>query len=120
MCASGHTQDKARFCFELFDFNLNASLSRTELVMMMQSTVCGMLCLTGGGEASEPPLTYFEVSILVCIYMYISVQTSMHARTFASKCNVATLIYFEALISTTCAHIYILSTDKCARWKYRK
>lgn len=47
-------------CFELFDFNLNSDLSQSELVMMMQSTVCGMICLTGGLEEMEPDLDEVE------------------------------------------------------------
>jgi Ca2+-binding EF-hand superfamily protein len=53
-------EEKARFCFELFDFNLNASLSEKEMVMMMMSTVCGMHMLSGGDAESEPDVEYFE------------------------------------------------------------
>jgi len=56
----GSLEDKARFCFELYDFNLNSSLSLQEMVVMMQSSVCGMLCLTGGLEDHEPELSDFE------------------------------------------------------------
>jgi Ca2+-binding EF-hand superfamily protein len=56
----GSLEDKARFCFELYDFNLNSSLSLQEMVVMMQSSVCGMLCLTGGMEDNEPELSDFE------------------------------------------------------------
>jgi hypothetical protein len=47
-------------CFELFDFNLNSDLSQSELVMMMQSTMCGMICLTGGLAEMEPDLEEVE------------------------------------------------------------
>ena len=50
-----------QFCFELYDFNLNAALSLTEICMMMQSSVCGMLVLTGGDEDDEPGIQAFEV-----------------------------------------------------------
>jgi Ca2+-binding EF-hand superfamily protein len=56
----GTFEEKARLCFELFDFNLNADLSRNELVMMMQSTICGMICLSGGTEETEPGLEDIE------------------------------------------------------------
>ncbi|GMH62047.1 hypothetical protein TrLO_g8072 [Triparma laevis f. longispina] len=48
------------FCFELYDFNLNATLSVTEMCMMMQASVCGLLCLTGGTEDDEPSVGDFE------------------------------------------------------------
>lgn len=60
LCCHGTFEEKARFCFELFDFNLNASLSRKEMIMMMMSTVNGMNVLSGGGEESEFPLEVFE------------------------------------------------------------
>ncbi|RYH27855.1 hypothetical protein EON65_12920 [archaeon] len=60
LCCNAPFEDKARFCFELFDFNLNSLLSKKELVMMMMSSVCGMNLLTGGGEELEPGLEVFE------------------------------------------------------------
>lgn len=60
LCCQGTFEDKARFCFELFDFNLNSFLSRKELIMMMMSSICGMILLTGGGEDLEPELTVVE------------------------------------------------------------
>lgn len=53
-------EDKARFCFELYDFNLNATLSRKEIVVMMMVSICGMNVLTGGEERLEPKLEYYE------------------------------------------------------------
>jgi WD40 repeat protein len=60
LCCKGSFEEKARFCFELYDFNLNATLSKPELVMMMQTSMCGLIILTGGGESAEPPLTLLE------------------------------------------------------------
>ncbi|KAJ0396700.1 hypothetical protein ATCC90586_008195 [Pythium insidiosum] len=40
-------EDKARFAFELFDFNTNGSLSVTELALLMKSVWIGMALLTG-------------------------------------------------------------------------
>jgi WD40 repeat protein/Ca2+-binding EF-hand superfamily protein len=53
-------EEKARFCFELFDFNLNSTMSKKELIMMMMSSVCGMNLLTGGSEEMEPDIEVFE------------------------------------------------------------
>jgi WD40 repeat protein/Ca2+-binding EF-hand superfamily protein len=60
LCCQASFEEKARFCFELFDFNLNASLSKKEMVMMMMSTLCGMNMLSGGGEELEMDLETFE------------------------------------------------------------
>jgi len=60
LISQGSFEDKAKFCFELYDFNLNASLSKCEMVMMMQSAICGMLCLAGAPEEAEPLLSEFE------------------------------------------------------------
>lgn len=60
LCCSGRTEEKMKFCFELYDFNLNAALSETEMCMMMQSSVLGMLVLTGGTEDMEPDVSVFE------------------------------------------------------------
>jgi len=53
-------EEKARFAFELFDFNLNSTMSKKELIMMMMSCVCGMNLLTGGSEALEPEMEVYE------------------------------------------------------------
>lgn len=53
-------EEKARFCFELYDFNLNSLLSKKELSMMMMSCVCGLNVLTGGNEELEPDITVYE------------------------------------------------------------
>ena len=53
-------EEKARFCFEFYDFNLNAALGPDEMVMMMQSSINGMICLTGAGEKLEPSLDVLE------------------------------------------------------------
>lgn len=49
LCCKAPLPEKVKFCFELFDFNMNAQLSEAEMVMMMQCTVSGMLTLMGGG-----------------------------------------------------------------------
>ncbi|KAL4175413.1 hypothetical protein KRP22_000379 [Phytophthora ramorum] len=41
-------EDKARFTFDLFDFNHNGSLSLAELALLMKSVLIGMTLLTGG------------------------------------------------------------------------
>eukprot|EP00636_Phaeomonas_parva_P008104 CAMPEP_0118868616 /NCGR_PEP_ID=MMETSP1163-20130328/12066_1 /TAXON_ID=124430 /ORGANISM="Phaeomonas parva, Strain CCMP2877" /LENGTH=2540 /DNA_ID=CAMNT_0006803335 /DNA_START=188 /DNA_END=7810 /DNA_ORIENTATION=- len=53
-------EEKARFCFELYDFNLNAALGRQEMVIMMQSAICGMVRLTGSSRDIEPSLVMLE------------------------------------------------------------
>lgn len=60
LCCKADFEEKTKFCFELFDFNLNATLSQKELVIMMMSTICGLNILTGGGEELEPNLDEFE------------------------------------------------------------
>ncbi|KAK1931597.1 Echinoderm microtubule-associated protein-like 5 [Phytophthora citrophthora] len=46
-------EDKARFTFDLFDFNHNGSLSLAELALLMKSVLIGMSLLTG--ESSTLP-----------------------------------------------------------------
>ena len=60
LCCHAEFEEKARFCFELFDFNLNASLSKKEMIVMMISAICGMNLLLGGDEDEEPELKTFE------------------------------------------------------------
>jgi WD40 repeat protein/Ca2+-binding EF-hand superfamily protein len=60
LCCNATFEEKARFCFEMFDFNLNASLSQKELVMMILSCLCGMNLLTGGHEDMEPDVETVE------------------------------------------------------------
>lgn len=60
LCCHGSLEEKARFCYEVFDFDLNSTMKRTELIMMMMSSVCGVILLTGGGEEQEPPIEVFE------------------------------------------------------------
>ncbi|OWZ12439.1 Echinoderm microtubule-associated protein [Phytophthora megakarya] len=45
-------EDKARFAFDLFDFNHNGSLSLAELALLMKSVLIGMTLLTGGHGSS--------------------------------------------------------------------
>jgi Ca2+-binding EF-hand superfamily protein len=54
LCCQASFEDKTKFAFELFDFNLNASLSKHELIIMMMSSICGINLLTGGSEELEP------------------------------------------------------------------
>ena len=60
ICCQGEFDEKAKFCFEIFDFNLNATLSKKEMVVMMMAVICGINILTGGGEEQEPDLEIFE------------------------------------------------------------
>lgn len=60
LCCQATFEEKARFCFELFDFNLNSFLSKKEMIMMMMSTICGIIVLTGGTEEMEPELEAIE------------------------------------------------------------
>lgn len=60
LCCQASFEEKARFCFELYDFNLNSTLSKHEMVMMMMASICGINILTGGGEELEPDLIEFE------------------------------------------------------------
>ncbi|TMW57573.1 hypothetical protein Poli38472_003498 [Pythium oligandrum] len=52
-------EEKARFAFELFDFNANGSLSLTELALLMKSVWVGMCLLTGHSHASSSSVTTF-------------------------------------------------------------
>ena len=63
LCCDASFEDKARFCFEIFDFNLNASLSDKELVMLIYSCVCGMILLTSGSNELEPELEVVEAIV---------------------------------------------------------
>jgi WD40 repeat protein/Ca2+-binding EF-hand superfamily protein len=60
LCCQATFEEKAQFCFELYDFNLNSSLSKREMIMMMIASICGMISLTGGDEDAEPELEVFE------------------------------------------------------------
>jgi len=59
LCCKGTFEDKARFCFELVDFNINGSLCFEELVLMMRSCVSGLLKFMGHAEC--PPDEEFEL-----------------------------------------------------------
>ena len=56
LAGRGSFDAKARFLFGLFDFNLNASLSTTELAIMLQSTADGIraLCEPGPANRQDP------------------------------------------------------------------
>jgi Ca2+-binding EF-hand superfamily protein len=60
LCCQASFEDKARFCFELYDFNLTSTISKREMVMMMMASICGMNLLTGGGEELEPDVDTIE------------------------------------------------------------
>lgn len=49
----GSFDEKAKLIFEMYDFNLNGSLNRNELLMLLVSCICGINLLTGGDESSE-------------------------------------------------------------------
>lgn len=53
-------EEKARFCFELYDFNLNAKMSQREMTMMMMASICGVNMLTGGSPELEPQVSDYE------------------------------------------------------------
>ena len=56
LCCQGSFEEKAKFCFMMYDFNLNSQMSRKEMTMMIMASICGLNLLTGGGEASEPSM----------------------------------------------------------------
>ena len=60
MCCQASFEEKAKFCFEVYDFNLNSTLSKTELVMMMVSCISGIYLLAGGGEEAHVDVAEFE------------------------------------------------------------
>lgn len=60
LCCDGSFEDKAHFCFEMFDFDLSSSFSKGELVLIIMSCVCGVNVLTGGDEELEPDITTVE------------------------------------------------------------
>ena len=61
LCCQASFEDKARFCFELYDFNLTSSITKREMIMMMMASICGMNLLTGGGEELEPDVDTIEL-----------------------------------------------------------
>lgn len=61
LCCQASFEDKARFCFELYDFNLTSSISKRQMVMMMMASICGINLLTGGGEELEPDVETIEL-----------------------------------------------------------
>jgi Ca2+-binding EF-hand superfamily protein len=61
LCCQATFEEKARFCFELYDFNLTSSISKREMIMMMMASICGMNLLTGGGEELEPDVDTIEL-----------------------------------------------------------
>ncbi|ETW00430.1 hypothetical protein, variant [Aphanomyces invadans] len=55
----GTFEERARFAFEVFDFNLNGSLSPIELALLMKSCYSGITVLTGGRLAMVPSIPAF-------------------------------------------------------------
>ena len=60
LCCQATFEDKARFCFELYDFNLTSTISKKEMIMMMMVSICGINLLTGGDEELEPDIETVE------------------------------------------------------------
>jgi len=60
LCCQGTFEEKAKFCFEMYDFNLNAEMSKKEMTMMIMASICGMNLFTGGSEALEPSMDDLE------------------------------------------------------------
>jgi microtubule-associated protein-like 6 len=60
LVCQGSFEEKSRFAFELYDFNLNSTISKKEMTMMMMASICGMNILTGGNDDAEPTLDVFE------------------------------------------------------------
>ena len=60
LICQGSLEERARLCFEIFDFNLNSVLSKEEVVMLLQSILNGVNVLIGGDEDVEPPLREIE------------------------------------------------------------
>ncbi|KAF0690865.1 Aste57867_17791 [Aphanomyces stellatus] len=55
----GTFEERARFAFEVFDFNLNGSLSPIELALLMKSCYGGITVMTGGRLSLVPPIPAF-------------------------------------------------------------
>lgn len=70
LCCNATLEEKARFIYELFDFDMNSVMKRTELIMLMMSSVCGVIVLTGLGEDAEPSVAVFEQLADDCILYY--------------------------------------------------
>lgn len=56
LCCQASFEEKARFCFEMYDFNLNASMSEKEMTIMIMASINGMILLTGGDQRLIPAL----------------------------------------------------------------
>ena len=60
LICQGTFEDKARYCFELFDFNLNSTLSKKEMIVMLMSSINGIALLSGGSEEDELDIEAYE------------------------------------------------------------
>ena len=64
LCCQASFEDKARFCFEMYDFNLNASMSPKEMTIMIMASLNGMVLLTDAHDGGHIP-TLKELDTLV-------------------------------------------------------
>ena len=60
LCCQASFEEKARFCFEIYDFNMNSSMAKKEMTMMLLTTIGGINLLTGGGDELEPDIETVE------------------------------------------------------------
>lgn len=64
LCCQASFEEKARFCFEMYDFNLNASMSPKEMTIMIMASLNGMVLLTDAHDGGHIP-TLKELDVLV-------------------------------------------------------
>ena len=67
LCCKASFEEKSKFIYQLFDFNLNALMTEKELIIMMMSCINGYNLLTGGSEELEPQVEVFEALAVDCI-----------------------------------------------------
>lgn len=59
LICQGEFEEKARFCFELYDFQMNGSMSRSEMIMMFMASIGGISILVGS-DGELPKLDVLE------------------------------------------------------------
>ena len=59
LICQGEFEEKARFCFELYDFQMNGSMSKSEMIMMFMASIGGVSILVGA-EGELPKLEVLE------------------------------------------------------------
>ena len=59
LICQGGFEEKARFCFELYDFQMNGSMSKSEMIMMFMASIGGVSILVGS-EGDLPKLDVLE------------------------------------------------------------